>query len=224
MQENEEPMILNDDLQLNEIIFDDNNETSVTEKQTVIETNSETDKVLNQCVLVHNVMTENSFKNGGNESVLYSEEEINNMPIIFEVTQTASTTEPTEVSKELENEPDSSKAADRSLETILTWPKTPQRKGKRDIKRMPYALTGTQYRNIKKQQQEEKDKKEEEKINRQKLRIEKKNNAQKCSKGIKNPGRNNAVLNLGKKTDMKMSKRLGKMAMILMKRKEARLH
>lgn len=60
-----------------------------------------------------------------------------------------------------------------SFGKYLVWPKTPERKGKRETERFPYAITSEKYKKMFKAKNEKKRKIEEEKIERKKKRDEK---------------------------------------------------
>ncbi|KAI4465086.1 reverse transcriptase [Holotrichia oblita] len=90
--------------------------------------------------------------------------DIENMPIIFD-----------QENEEHLNQFDTTDSSmDTSLKNILKWPITPKRKGTKNLKRMPFVLTSTQWNQLKRRQEEEKSKKIEEREERKKKRIESK--------------------------------------------------
>lgn len=74
-------------------------------------------------------------------------------------------------------------ASANTLENVLQWPVTPVRKGTRQTERLPFVLTCTQWKQIKKEKDDTKKQKEREKEERKEKRLEnKKNKEQKPTK------------------------------------------
>ncbi|KAI4466542.1 hypothetical protein MML48_2g00008462 [Holotrichia oblita] len=87
--------------------------------------------------------------------------DIENMPIIFD-----------QENEEHLNQFDTTDSSmDTSLKNILKWPITPKRKGTKNLKRMPFVLTSTQWNQLKRRQEEEKSKKIEEREERKKKEL-----------------------------------------------------
>lgn len=62
-----------------------------------------------------------------------------------------------------------------SLQNVLYWPSTPQRKGKKDVERLPFVLTSTQWKRLKRDKEETKIEKERVKEVRRQQRLERRN-------------------------------------------------
>lgn len=76
--------------------------------------------------------------------------DIENIPIIFETTELENYIEnppPPIVEARTTSTPLQDKTS-RTIDSILQWPKTPERKGKRNVERVPFVLTSAKYNRL----------------------------------------------------------------------------
>lgn len=113
------------------------------------------------------------------------EYDIENMPIIFNDPELAITTSDSE---KIEYETSQNEAEEENensnLNNYLMWPITPQRKGKRNVQKLPYVLTSEEWKKIQTKKIEDKKIKEKDKEARKLKRLE---NKESKMKKIKKP-------------------------------------